>query len=408
MSKPWGLPNGDLEQSLPAIASSLSYSQGFSPHHYFSPERRRIISDVRRTFCLFVTFDLLFISLLWIIELNTSKGIQYNLKEEIINYNYKSSFFDIFLLAVFRFSLLLLGYAILRLRHWWIIAVSTLVSSAFLIVKVILSDLLAKGAFGYLLPIVSFVLAWLETWFLDFKVLPQEAEEEQWYLAAQAAVARGPLLYSGALSDGQFYSPPESAAGSDDSDDELLGKRALTDEGALVKGSNELLKLSESDPHLVESEQSPDWQRSTGSFVSFAHVICITCYLILLCWGLNLEPSDVLSPIHGVLLPCNQKEDLKKKWDFFCGSPFLCNRKSARPGVCNLWQGLMGFVVHEHLESRRLQTPVLVWRSDGLRSLGIHPLGHCSALSFASLSEQYCGFRCCLAISPALWELSGC
>ncbi|XP_048373670.1 stAR-related lipid transfer protein 3 isoform X1 [Sphaerodactylus townsendi] len=230
MSKPWGLPNGDLEQSLPAIASSLSYSQGFSPHHYFSPERRRIISDVRRTFCLFVTFDLLFISLLWIIELNTSKGIQYNLKEEIINYNYKSSFFDIFLLAVFRFSLLLLGYAILRLRHWWIIAVSTLVSSAFLIVKVILSDLLAKGAFGYLLPIVSFVLAWLETWFLDFKVLPQEAEEEQWYLAAQAAVARGPLLYSGALSDGQFYSPPESAAGSDDSDDELLGKRALTDE----------------------------------------------------------------------------------------------------------------------------------------------------------------------------------
>ncbi|KAL8175877.1 UNVERIFIED_CONTAM: StAR- lipid transfer protein 3 [Gekko kuhli] len=233
MSKPWGLPNGDLEQSLPAIASSLSHSQGFSPHHYFSPERRRVISDVRRTFCLFVTFDLLFISLLWIIELNTSKGIQYNLKEEIIDYNFKSSFFDIFLLAVFRFLLLLLGYAALRVRHWWIIAVSTLVSSAFLIVKVILSDLLAKGAFGYLLPIVSFVLAWLETWFLDFKVLPQEAEEEQWYLAAQAAVARGPLLYSGALSDGQFYSPPESAAGSDESDDELLGKRSLTEEVSL-------------------------------------------------------------------------------------------------------------------------------------------------------------------------------
>lgn len=40
-------------------------------------------------------------------------------------------------------------------------------------------QLLNKGAFGYLLPIVSFVLAWLETWFLDFKVLPQEAEEER-------------------------------------------------------------------------------------------------------------------------------------------------------------------------------------------------------------------------------------
>uniref|UniRef100_A0A452IAQ9 StAR-related lipid transfer protein 3 n=1 Tax=Gopherus agassizii TaxID=38772 RepID=A0A452IAQ9_9SAUR len=196
----------DLERSLPAIASmstSLSQSQGFSPHCYFPLEKRKAISDVRRTFCLFVTFDLLFVSLLWIIELNTNNGIQKNLEIEIIEYRFKTSFFDIFF--------------------------TTLVSSAFLIVKVILSELLAKGAFGYLLPIVSFVIAWLETWFLDFKVLSQEAEEERWYLAAQAAAFRGPLLYPGALSDGQFYSPPESFAGSDDeSDEEAVGRKALT------------------------------------------------------------------------------------------------------------------------------------------------------------------------------------
>ncbi|XP_063654691.1 stAR-related lipid transfer protein 3 isoform X8 [Pan troglodytes] len=173
----------DLERSLPAVASlgsSLSHSQSLSSHLLPPPEKRRAISDVRRTFCLFVTFDLLFISLLWIIELNTNTGIRKNLEQEIIQYNFKTSFFDIFVLAFFRFSGLLLGYAMLRLRHWWVIAVTTLVSSAFLIVKVILSELLSKGAFGYLLPIVSFVLAWLETWFLDFKVLPQEAEEERW------------------------------------------------------------------------------------------------------------------------------------------------------------------------------------------------------------------------------------
>uniref|UniRef100_A0A2I3HC26 StAR-related lipid transfer protein 3 n=1 Tax=Nomascus leucogenys TaxID=61853 RepID=A0A2I3HC26_NOMLE len=141
----------------------------------------------------------------------TNTGIRKNLEQEIIQYNFKTSFFDIFVLAFFRFSGLLLGYAVLRLRHWWVIA------------------LLSKGAFGYLLPIVSFVLAWLETWFLDFKVLPQEAEEERWYLAAQAAVARGPLLFSGALSEGQFYSPPESFAGSDnESDEEVAGKKSFS------------------------------------------------------------------------------------------------------------------------------------------------------------------------------------
>uniref|UniRef100_A0A4X1UIY3 StAR related lipid transfer domain containing 3 n=2 Tax=Sus scrofa TaxID=9823 RepID=A0A4X1UIY3_PIG len=229
MSKLSGELACDLERSLPAVAS-LSHSQSL-PSHLLPPppEKRRAISDVRRTFCLFVTFDLLFISLLWIIELNTNTGIRKNLEQEIIYYSFKTSFFDIFVLAFFRFSGLLLGYAVLRLRHWWVIAVTTLVSSAFLIVKVILSELLSKGAFGYLLPIVSFVLAWLETWFLDFKVLPQEAEEERWYLAAQAAVARGPLLFSGALSEGQFYSPPESFAGSDsESDEEVVGKKSFS------------------------------------------------------------------------------------------------------------------------------------------------------------------------------------
>ncbi|XP_006889449.1 PREDICTED: stAR-related lipid transfer protein 3 isoform X3 [Elephantulus edwardii] len=215
MSKLPGELARDLERSLPAVASlgsSLSHSQSFSSHFLPPPpEKRRAISDVRRTFCLFVTFDLLFISLLWIIELNTNTGIRKNLEQEIIHYQFKTSFFDIFVLAFFRFSGLLLGYAVLRLRHWWVIA------------------LLTKGAFGYLLPIVSFVLAWLETWFLDFKVLPQEAEEERWYLAAQAAVARGPPLFSGALSEGQFYSPPESFAGSDnESDEEVTGKKSFS------------------------------------------------------------------------------------------------------------------------------------------------------------------------------------
>ncbi|NXJ29367.1 STAR3 protein, partial [Dicrurus megarhynchus] len=270
MSKPTDLQH-DLERSLPAIASissSFSQSQGFSPY-FFSPEKRKAISDVRRTFCLFVTFDLLFISLLWIIELNTKEGIKENLKDEIINYKFETSFFDIFLLALFRFVVLLLGYAVVRLRHWWVIAVTTLVSSAFLIVKVILSELLTKGAFGYLLPIVSFVIAWLETWFLDFKVLTQEAEEERWFLAAQAAASR-PLLYPRALSEGQFYSPPESFAGSDnESDEEGVGRKALTtQEKEYVRQGKEAMEVV--DQILAQEE---NWKFEKNNASDFGDVV---------------------------------------------------------------------------------------------------------------------------------------
>lgn len=160
----------------------------------YDVREKKGISDVRRTFCLFVTFDLLFITLLWIIELNVKGGIETTLKKEVLHYDYSSSYFDIFF--------------------------TTAVTSAFLLAKVIISQLFSQGAFGYVLPIISFILAWIETWFLDFKVLPQEAEEENRFLIAQGASERAALLHPGVLSDGQFYSPPESVAGSDEDSEE--------------------------------------------------------------------------------------------------------------------------------------------------------------------------------------------
>ena len=179
---------------------SLRDAHSINPTHLmariesYDVREKKGISDVRRTFCLFVTFDLLFITLLWIIELNVKGGIETTLKKEVLHYDYSSSYFDIFF--------------------------TTAVTSAFLLAKVIISQLFSQGAFGYVLPIISFILAWIETWFLDFKVLPQEAEEENRFLIAQGASERAALLHPGVLSDGQFYSPPESVAGSDEDSEE--------------------------------------------------------------------------------------------------------------------------------------------------------------------------------------------
>ncbi|MCI4391739.1 hypothetical protein PGIGA_G00137750 [Pangasianodon gigas] len=73
-------------------ASLSAHSSHYLP---LPPTERRSISDVRRTFCLFVTFDLLFVSLLWIIELNINKSIWLNLEKEVVRYDFRSSFFDI-------------------------------------------------------------------------------------------------------------------------------------------------------------------------------------------------------------------------------------------------------------------------------------------------------------------------
>ncbi|XP_008328224.1 stAR-related lipid transfer protein 3 [Cynoglossus semilaevis] len=226
--------SGERGGSLPAIASlNTSYSTSLSfpsPYLYVPLAERKAISDVRRTFCLFVTFDLLFISLLWIIELNFPGNIWDSLDKEVVCYDFKTSFFDIFLLAVFRFLCLQVGYAAFRLKHWWVIAITTLVTTVFLVIKVIKSSLDSPNTFSYVLPITSFVVAWLETWFLDFKVLTQEADDERAYLAAvNAACERAPMVYPRAVSDGQFYSPPESVAGSEeDLDEEGMGRRAVT------------------------------------------------------------------------------------------------------------------------------------------------------------------------------------
>uniref|UniRef100_A0A3B3ZDP8 START domain-containing protein 3 n=1 Tax=Periophthalmus magnuspinnatus TaxID=409849 RepID=A0A3B3ZDP8_9GOBI len=248
------MATGELRESgsLPAIASlNASYSTSMSipsPYIFVPPSERKAISDVRRTFCLFVTFDLLFITMLWIIELNYSNSsIWDSLDKEVVHYQFETSFFDIVLLALFRFLCLQMGYAAFKLRHWWMIAVTTLVTSAFLVGKVVMSD----NAFGYVLPITSFVLAWLETWFLDFKVLTQEADDERAYLAAvNAACERAPMIYPRAVSEGQFYSPPESLAGEDwteeSLDEEGLGRRAVTaQEKEFVRQGREAMSVVE-------------------------------------------------------------------------------------------------------------------------------------------------------------------
>ncbi|XP_078661066.1 stAR-related lipid transfer protein 3-like isoform X1 [Branchiostoma floridae x Branchiostoma belcheri] len=187
------------------------------------------ISTVRRTFCLFLVFDFGLVVLIWLIfAIGNKKGGFPELERQVKKYTVKDSLFDIVLVSAARVTFMLLAYALFRLRHWWMIAFCTLGSCVFLIYKVVVYDFSGSThPMDYIVLLSSFILAWIETWFLDFKVLPQERKLEQRARArlqhSQGAHERTPLLGDqprrGSITDvGSFYSPLSTPEFSDDED----------------------------------------------------------------------------------------------------------------------------------------------------------------------------------------------
>ncbi|CAH2056467.1 unnamed protein product, partial [Iphiclides podalirius] len=158
----------------------------------YRPQGR--MSSVRRFFCLFVTFDLLFTSLMWLIcVMMRGETLMQIFNQEIVQYSIKTSLFDIVLVAVLRFLLLILFYAALYINNWSVIALSTGGTCAFLIAKVFVFDWpnAVQPVYQVFLILTSFTLAWGEAWFLDFRVLPLELEANT---ARRPLTERTPLL----------------------------------------------------------------------------------------------------------------------------------------------------------------------------------------------------------------------
>ncbi|CAD7078058.1 unnamed protein product [Hermetia illucens] len=190
------------------------------------------MSVVRRFFCLFVAFDMFFISLLWLICVMVSGDNIYNaLKTQVLHYSIYTSLFDIVVVAIFRFLILALFYAVFYINHWIIIALCTSGSCMFLISKVFMYDWTAtpQPVFQVVLIVVSFVLSWGEAWFLDCRVIPQERHARRYFAAITGQPTdRSPLIAPllqttssiGPDAGSNFYSPYESGHNSDDENEQ--------------------------------------------------------------------------------------------------------------------------------------------------------------------------------------------
>ncbi|EDW32897.1 GL10224 [Drosophila persimilis] len=188
------------------------------------------MSVVRRFFCLFVTFDLVFVSLLWLICIVIDgDNIFQAFHKQIVEYTIYTSLFDVVAIALCRFIVLIFFYAMMYINHWSIIALSTSCSCLFLISKVFVFNWLQakQQVFEVILIITSFILAWGEAWFLDCRVIPQE-RHAQHYFRSHISNDRTPLVQPSILIENErppqsvtdFYSPLDTARHSDEEDEE--------------------------------------------------------------------------------------------------------------------------------------------------------------------------------------------
>lgn len=214
------------------------------------------MSPVRRFFCLLVTFDVLFTGLLWVITvIVTGRDLEKAMRQQVLEYRITSSMFDTVLAATFRFAACIICYAIFHIRHWWPIALTTAGTSAFLIAKVFKYQWVSAAnlTFDVTLVLLSFILAWGELWFLDFRVLPLESKAKEVWLTSQRALnsgERAPLLNTTtrsammerymesaetvSVTGSNFYSiAAHTPAPSDDEDD----RHSETDDSSRVRSS---------------------------------------------------------------------------------------------------------------------------------------------------------------------------
>ncbi|KAI3381005.1 hypothetical protein SNEBB_010377 [Seison nebaliae] len=139
------------------------------------------VSHIRRSFYLLSGFDMILFLILWLMKCAISgKPIYTVIVEEVVHYDVKRSTFDLLILSIFRFSLLMAGYGCMKTSQVWIVAVSTILTNGSCVFKIVMisrshSDPLLM-VLVLLIIFCSFIISWVELWFFGFRVLPTETK----------------------------------------------------------------------------------------------------------------------------------------------------------------------------------------------------------------------------------------
>ncbi|VDK76057.1 unnamed protein product, partial [Onchocerca ochengi] len=156
----------------------MSYPKMSNTEEFFLSGESRISKD-RRRFTVVTVFDVCLTALLWVIS-TVSKGSDWPVvffrEIDISQPDFmKFSLFDVVITAVIRMSILILFYSILLIGHWLPVAITTIATTIFLVVKALFFFSPVQGNLPqYTVLVSSFVVAWFQLWLVPFHILPRE------------------------------------------------------------------------------------------------------------------------------------------------------------------------------------------------------------------------------------------
>uniref|UniRef100_A0A9J2PEQ8 START domain-containing protein n=1 Tax=Ascaris lumbricoides TaxID=6252 RepID=A0A9J2PEQ8_ASCLU len=178
----------------------------------------------RRRFLIVSVFDFCLIVLLWLI-CTVTKGNDWPtvfLREiDIFEAQFmKISLFDIVIIAVCRMLVLVFSYAVLLVDHWIPVAATTIITTLFLVIKVLFFFSRDQGSLPqYLVILSSFMVAWFELWLVPFRVLPRERRQVVAPQIESPTVST--VRVRNVQTDDEFRSAMEYSSGSDAEDNKM-------------------------------------------------------------------------------------------------------------------------------------------------------------------------------------------
>ncbi|KAM3722530.1 StAR-related lipid transfer protein [Dirofilaria immitis] len=201
------------------------YPKMSSSEEFFLAGESRISKD-RRRFTVVTVFDVCLTALLWVIS-TVSKGSDWPVvffrEIDISQPDFmKLSLFDVVITAVIRMFILILFYSILLVGHWLPVAITTIATTIFLLVKALFFFSPVQGNLPqYTVLVSSFVVAWFQLWLVPFHILPRERR----YMIMPYYNTPSELSERNVQTDEEFRSAMEYSS---DSDDDNLATLSIT------------------------------------------------------------------------------------------------------------------------------------------------------------------------------------